>query len=298
MTTPVPYRAQRKRWALYFFVGLCALNAGCADINPLESPRGLASRVAAENSFTPLAVAADPFILSAYYKGRAGQSDTVTVYLEGDGHAWASRYQVSADPTPHDPRALRMAVQDPAPNVVYLARPCQYANEATMAGCHVRYWTGARLAPEVVTATSAAIDHFKAVLAANRVRLVGYSGGGGLAVLVAAMRNDVDGLLTVAGNLDHVAWTRHHEITAMTASLNPADHAARIADVAQLHMIGGDDDVMPALVARAYAGRLPDGSRARFVELPDFDHDCCWVRDWTRLLRQYPISGEPVVAID
>jgi hypothetical protein len=44
-----------------------------------------------------------------------------------------------------------------------------------------------------------------------------------VASLVAARRHDVVRLVTVAGNLDHLAWTTLHGVSPLTGSLNPAD---------------------------------------------------------------------------
>lgn len=44
------------------------------------------------------------------------------VYIEGDRHAWLSRTRLCADPTPHNPVALKLALADPAPGpLLYLA---------------------------------------------------------------------------------------------------------------------------------------------------------------------------------
>ncbi|GAB2181920.1 hypothetical protein DLREEDagrD3_21430 [Denitratisoma sp. agr-D3] len=50
-------------------------------------------------------------------------------------------------------------------------------------------------------------------LGARRLTLVGYSGGA--AALLAARCSDVVRLVTIAGNLDHRAWTRYHHITTL-----------------------------------------------------------------------------------
>jgi len=57
---------------------------------------------------------------------------------------------------------------------------------------------GVRFAPEVINSFSRAIDTLKEKSGAKYVELVGYSGGGAIAVLVAAGRSDVVGVRTVA----------------------------------------------------------------------------------------------------
>lgn len=92
---------------------------------------------------------------------------------------------------------LKLAALDASPNVVYLARPCQYVWSPL---CSDIYWTDRRFAVEVVEAMSAAIDRL--ILPGQKLHLVGYSGSGAVAVLVAARRPDVVSLRTIAGNLD------------------------------------------------------------------------------------------------
>ena len=60
-----------------------------------------------------------------------GPVDEVHVYIEGDGYAWATTTDPSDDPTPINPLALRLAAVDDAPNVLYLARPCQFRPAGT-----------------------------------------------------------------------------------------------------------------------------------------------------------------------
>jgi pimeloyl-ACP methyl ester carboxylesterase len=269
---------------------LATLLSACAVPSTLlEDGRSRALRLAHEAGFETTRVPAHPFTLYSAFKGRRGGGGRLVVYIEGDGEAWTNRFTLSPDPTPLDPTGLQLAIRDDRPSVVYLARPCQYALRQDPALCHPRYWASRRFAPEVISATSAAIDHYRALLGADEVELVGYSGGGAVAALVAAERNDVVALTTLVAPLDHAAWTSHHDIAAMPGSRNPADYAAALADIPQIHLVGGDDDVVPALVARSYLARLPSASPARLVVVDDYDHTCCWQRDWKRLRASYSL---------
>jgi pimeloyl-ACP methyl ester carboxylesterase len=119
------------------------------------------------------------------------------------------------------------------------------------------------------------------------VVLVGYSGGGAVAALVAARRDDVARLITVAANLDHAAWTTHHRLAPLRGSLNPADLAQRLEVLPQVHLAGAKDRVVPPAIAESYLGRMDDRSRARLVVVEGADHDCCWVAAWPDLLRRH-----------
>jgi pimeloyl-ACP methyl ester carboxylesterase len=209
----------------------------------------------------------------------------LTVYIEGDGLAYVTTTQPSPDPTPRDPVALKMAVQDGSEATAWLGRPCQYVIGAERRHCEERYWTSHRFAESVVAATDQAIDALMLRAGAHYVALVGYSGGGAVAALVAARRHDVVRLITVAGNLDPPAWTSWHAITPLSGSLNPADGWRELQDIPQVHWVGGQDRVVGRQVADAYASHFPGGHLPQIREVADADHHCCWVERWPQLLR-------------
>lgn len=94
----------------------------------------------------------------------------------------------------------------------------------------------------------AAISHYLRQTPGQPVVLTGYSGGGAIAVLIAARCKDIALLRTVAGNLNHVAVNRLHRVAPMPDSLNPADVASEIAAVPQLHFSGDTDRIVPSVV--------------------------------------------------
>jgi pimeloyl-ACP methyl ester carboxylesterase len=205
----------------------------------------------------------------------------LTVYIEGDGRAWLSRWRFSDDPTPTDPVALRLAAVDPTPNLVYLARPCQYTDDPA---CHSRYWLGGRFAEEVIAATDQAIEHLRRRIAAPAVHLVGFSGGGAVAALVAARRRDVASLRTVAGNLDHEQVTQRAGVSRLDGSLNPADYAVALAGIAQHHFVGADDRVVPRSAIERFAERVGDPRCVRVSVVEGTSHEGGWAERWPDLL--------------
>jgi pimeloyl-ACP methyl ester carboxylesterase len=272
--------AYGRRAAGLLFVLL--LVGGCAGL--FVSRHEKAAWLAAEQGWQKHILSAGRFDLTGFSKGFAGASRELTVYIESDGYSWVTKNRPSPDPTPIDPIALRLALRDPAPKILYLARPCQYARSYPARGCQLSYWTTHRFAPEVVEGINQAIDRAKRLAAAERITLVGYSGGGGLVLLLAAARHDVSRLITVAGVLDHPAWTAYHGVSPLRGSLNPADAATVLGAVPQIHFVGGDDKTVPPLIAAAYRRRLAEGNRARVIVVPEFDHECCWEERWPELL--------------
>jgi predicted esterase len=266
-------------------LGVCMMTAlpGCAGLPP-ASRAGLAQEIASASGMKPEVVTASPFELTTYIRiGRPGQN--ADIYIEGDGQAWLGRTTPSLDPTPTDPVALRLAALDPAVNVIWLARPCQYTKMAAgFDSCPQSYWTDGRLAPEVITALNTAMDTLKTRYRLDRINLIGFSGGGGAAVLLAARRNDVASLRTVAGNVNHALFSQIHNISPMAASLDPHDSSALIRDLPQIHFVGMDDKIVPPALAQSLieAENQPSCASIRHVE--HIRHDSSWADVWPSLL--------------
>lgn len=259
--------------------------AACASRLDPDERRALAAGLTSDAGWQALSLETTAMPLRAFAPKDSRPAAVLTVYIEGDGLAWISRDQPSRDPTPTDPLALRLALAQPAGTAAYLARPCQYLDPAALAACPSRWWRGERFSETVVAATMQALDQLKARFASQRLILVGYSGGGTLAALAAARRDDVAELVTVAGNLDHAAWTRLHGVTPLSGSLNPADETERLRKVPQRHFVGLQDKVVPPALLEDYVARYPADRRPGVQRLPGYDHACCWSRNWATLWR-------------
>ena len=213
------------------------------------------------------------------YLSNFESAELITVYIEGDGLAWVSKTKPSSNPTPINPLALRLALKDQG-NAVYLSRPCQFL---TSPSCSQRYWTNERFAPVIVDAMNDVVSIVKAKTLAKKVVLVGYSGGGAIAALIAATRNDVIRLITVAGNLDHQIWTEKLNVSPLTGSLNSADYWHQLIDIPQLHLVGEFDQSVPLFVIESFQARFSEGKKPKIKIVEGFDHQCCWVEQWPEL---------------
>lgn len=204
-----------------------------------------------------------------------GTGSTLHVYLDGDGTPWLGGHP-SADPTPRDPLVLDLLDLDPGP-ALYLGRPCYHGLGGE--SCAPSLWTSARYSDPVVRSMAVAARHLLETHGAARIVWIGYSGGGALAVLLAARVPETVGLVTVAANLDTDAWAASQRASPLTASLNPARQPPLPATIFQRHYAGGRDETVPPEVAR----RGLDGGTS-LVVVPDYDHRCCWVALWPTVL--------------
>jgi len=250
-------------------------NAAVARVSAMELARAAGWQWAV--------VPAGAFDLATARRPGGSGSDVLTVYVEGDGFAYAAPGRRSMDPTPTDPLALRLALQHPGSGAVaWLARACQYGPRAR--NCRSDYWSIARYAPEVIDSAGAALDRLKADAGgATRLILVGYSGGGALAALLAERRSDVAALVTVAANLDLGAWTAAHRLTPLSRSIDPAVDAARLSRMPQVHFVGADDRIVGADIARSFVARMAADAAVTIATVPGQDHGCCWAARWPSL---------------
>ncbi|OGQ96339.1 MAG: hypothetical protein A2521_10860 [Deltaproteobacteria bacterium RIFOXYD12_FULL_57_12] len=261
---------------------LSSLSAGCSGRQPV-SLNDLQT-VATAQSMTVRRLNTNPFTLLAL-SPRIPAGQVLRVYIEGDGRAWISRSRLSSDPTPTNPLALELMAVDNTPDKAYLARPCQYLQTGA---CNDSYWSGHRFSQEVVDSMNEALNQLKDAGNYRHLELVGYSGGGTMAALLAARRDDVRFLRTIAGNLDHVWLNKHHKVSPLTGSLNPPDFADRLSRIPQRHFVGENDRIVPLAVYRSYAGFFRDTGCLAVTTVPGADHVSGWQENWPRSLEEAP----------
>ena len=162
----------------------------------------LAGCASVEEGRLRVATDSGPRPVLALLRSRAA-TETLTVYLEGDGAAWPSHWQPPRDPTPVRALVLDMAALDNSSQVAYLARPCQYLEAVALAACPVELWTHRRFSEPAIAVLDAALSALKRASGASRLRLVGYSGGGVMALALAARR-------IVEGPMLHIALAALH----------------------------------------------------------------------------------------
>ena len=263
---------QRFIWIVVIFL------VGCATLDRHEN----AQQIARSGALTLSSIKANGFVLTSYSRLQ-DLNQPINVYIEGDGLAWLSRHQASPDPTPKQAMALSLAALDPAKNVVYLARPCQF-NDFNQTPCDSAYWTKLRYSEKVIDAMNQALEVFVSKANHQPVNLIGYSGGAALAVLLAARRHDIASIRTVAGNLDHAYVNQIHQVDLMPESLNAIDAVAHIKGIPQLHFIGTHDSVIPKEVAARFVNKQNDAKCIAVIGV-EAEHQSNWIEQWTSLLK-------------
>jgi pimeloyl-ACP methyl ester carboxylesterase len=248
------------------------LLGGCA------APWQRLDAIAMQGGFQKRIVSGRDFAEVVYQRPWAnGSSGPLIVFLEGDGLPWSQPRRISSDPTTRHPVALELAIQTPG-QVAYLARPC-YQEFVHAAGCSPASWTSERYSAQIVASLSAALMALDPG-GIQPIWLVGYSGGGALAVLIAPHVPAVERVITVAGNLDTEAWTKKHGYLSLSGSLNPVTAGALPTRIRQVHLVGTrDTNVLPEFTQRFAA--VQTNAHVRAFE--GFDHVCCWVERWREI---------------
>lgn len=265
-------------------ISLSFLFAGCVSVDS----RTEATRIASTAGLNSENIPTRSFVIATW--GRfTPPVNSIRVYIEGDGFAWKSRTQPSDDPTPHQPTGLKLAAADPGQNVLYLARPCQFIGPPLPATCQVNWWTNDRFSAVVIDTMNEALEVFASRYPGAKLDMVGYSGGGNIAALLAARRKDVRSLRTVAGNLD-VAWVNTmHNVTPMPNAISAIDRAAELRTLPQIHYSGDADKTVPVDVARRFQ-QVVGGNCIRVEVVSGMTHSADWAAIWPQLLKN-PLPG-------
>ena len=248
-----------------------ALLAGCAT--PAERFAATAGAMGLERQV----VTGAGFRHVLFWKDRGRAGTVLHVYIDGDGTPDIG----GAIRPPIPPRAIRSCS---AFSISTLDRRCCsgapcYDGLADDAGCRPALWMDERYSEAVVASMAAALREILAQGPCCRVAWFGHSGGGSLAVLLAARVPR------------RRPWSRPRPISTSTPGRRhaaPGRSSARSirrasrrssAAVVQRHYAGGRDEVVPPEVTRkAWARASPP------TVILDYDHRCCWEKLWPGLL--------------
>jgi hypothetical protein len=222
----------------------------------------------------------------------ANTSSTATplyVFIEGDGLPWRRQgTEVSPDPTPRDALGLALAIRTPGSRL-YLGRPC-YFTAINDPACNPRVWTSERFSAAVVASMAAVVNRYCVESCRGGVVLIGYSGGGVLAVLMAPLVPSTLAVVTIAADLDIDAWARRHGYSPLEGSLNPATLPPLPPRIREWHLVGDRDTVVPPELSRRYLDRVKPDYVWHFA----FDHVCCWAQQWPELFSRIETAvGRP-----
>lgn len=246
--------------------------AGCQSAGMQK----IASRYALQ-----LETVTDSLPMRIMHRAPGHSTTTLRLYISGDGAPWRGGQPASNPTATGRPLGMRLFLRDPAAHG-YIGRPCYHFTQALPPECTNALWTSHRYSGEVVIALSEQVERLAKLYGRSSIELVGHSGGGTLALLVAARVAAVKKVVTLSAVLDPPAWTAFHDLLPLTGSLSPLT-IPRQSQAEELHFMGGKDEVVPPALARDYRRRYPEAS-LRIID--EFDHHCCWASYWPALLNE------------
>lgn len=206
-----------RHWGQFAGVGGLLVLAACGvPAKPLESWIDAKSSKTSDNytGWRRENVLVGGWTLAALRKGSGVPTH---IYIEGDGRAYISRDTVSGDPTPLNPVGLKLALKDPHENVLFVGRSCQWVRGAECRD--PKLWTEKRFTEKVAQAYA---DLVARESQGQPVEVIGFSGGGWVAMQVAARVPNVAKVVTVAGNLMPNWVNEQHRVMRMEVAEYPA----------------------------------------------------------------------------
>ncbi len=216
-----------------------------------------------------------------YFNTDIRGKSTFHIYLGGDGIPWIEKRWVTNDPTPKKLVALDLMNLDKNPSI-YIGRPCYHGlNKAHL--CTSNLWTSDRYSKRVVDSMVELLGLIFRDKKDAKLVLIGHSGGGTLAMLLARYLENTRGVVTIAANLDIDAWTQLHGYSPLMGSINPAKLSPLRSGVFQIHLAGREDENVPVSLITPTVKRQPNAS---LYELEGQDHSCCWTKVWNDFLSE------------
>lgn len=109
-----------------------------------------------------------------------------------------------------------------------------------------------------------------------------------MATLLAARRDDIRELITVAAPLDLDGWTRSAHISPLASSISPMDRVEALRSLRQHHFVGGDDTRVPIAAIEAFHQALGADAPSRLTIVDGMDHGS-WPGAWRRLVETHAL---------
>ena len=178
------------------------------------------------------------------------------IYIEGDGN-----------PTPKRPIAFELSERDKNDNIIYVSRPCQYVFCQECKNPDL--WGKERFNEEIVDEMKSLISYLAKKYNSTELELVGYDGGGTMALLIAT-KMPVNRVITIGGILDTKNYAEEQGITLN--GMNPADYKPRLSSVPQVHYVGMNDNKATRAQAERFVGRMRNPVSAVVKLVPNANH--------------------------
>lgn len=276
------YQTQRTFFFMLLILVSCLFISCSTKYPSIEIRKQNALNFALQNDLKEFVFNSNYFNIFSLQTKNICLNKTINIYIEGDGLAWLTKNQISDNPTPTNQTLLDILSVDSNLCKIYLARPCQFVYSSK---CQSEYWTNKRFSKEIIDTFDDVLNQVKISFKNKDFNLIGYSGGGAVATLLASKRDDIKSLVTIAGNLDTNKWTDFHKISRLDGSLNPTDVTKNLSSLKQYHFIGLNDKIIPKDIFLSYLSKYQNIDNIRAVYV-NSNHSCCFKDSFKKFLEE------------
>jgi hypothetical protein len=218
------------------------------------------------------------------------------IYFEGDGKAFTKKNVASPNPTPTSYFLINLIAQDSHPNIIYIARPCQFVEEKK---CYrnnpEKYWTSERFSDEVLDSINEVVSEFSNF----KLELIGYSGGATVAKYIAAKNqianHNIINFRTIAGNISNKKFSELHNVKELESPESDKIILHQLENIPQIHFIGNDDEITPVALAKSYVDNLSRKDCVKIIHVEGVSHSSGWQNQWAELLKIKPVCDSTKV---
>jgi hypothetical protein len=220
-------------------------------------------------------------VLTAFFNHRTSlylsrkNETTLKVFIEGDGRPWVGGKNIRLDPSPQRLLAMELLLNTSGDRL-YLGRPCYFQTNDKR--CHFKYWTSDRYSHEIINSMANIIEQKMLDGSYQNLLIIGHSGGGTIAALLACKTTISPSIITLAANLDIQRWAETHSWSTLTGSQNPANLPSNCKKSNAYHFYGDEDENVPAISAQKF---FIEGKSQRFI-IEGADHQN-WPLFWVEI---------------
>ncbi len=219
--------------------------------------------------FKSYQIPANHTMMAVWVKNGMKPSQKVRIYI--DGNAKTTGFFGKKRPTVENPIAKELALKDPYPYIIYLGRTCYYIEQSV---CKPITWEKGKYMPEIIDEMKLSIERLQKKYRISEIELVGYDGGGTIALLLATRIRQIPvKVITIAGIVNTEHYALFHDEELPEGSLNPADESYLSARIPQVHYVGGQDQIMPIAFTKDFVKKLPKPVSAQVKAIPSATHD-------------------------
>ena len=224
--------------------------SGCISIAP------------SSDKFDEKQIETSHFSIAVWESKEIQKGEPLRIYFEGDGN-----------PNPSNPVAFDLANADNTKNVIYIARPCQWSNDAICKKLPEIYQKS-RFHPEIMQEMDELAKYLMRKHQAPTVELIGYDGGAVIALNLAT-KLPTDRIITVAGITDINAYNLLNGYPVMNEDdmENPINSLSMLSDIPQIHYVGKEDNITPRRLAERFVARMQNPKSAVVKLVPDTNHE-------------------------